>query len=250
MAFLTPNFFLRLVASDQDPQGNLDIAEFVSKKIGGAKPAQPFPLEIEFKEFVFHIEIYERIFPTSQDKPPYFEVGMMLAKLHSIPVESVSLRPMRRLDAARYRLSLAPKHLQKKLAKYLDEAEEALQNCTSPKVLCHADPHDSNLMQTSEGLVWIDFEYAGIAPASADLGFIVAHLIRLENKEKAQQLISGYINGGGEVDVVNVLLMAGLKEVSGLIDFSYQNDAWTHKQFEHRLHSFEELFRSSKWKCH
>lgn len=245
--FLTEETFLRLALPDQDSSGTLQVARCIAESIGGAKPLIEQAIPVTYQEFTFHVELYERLYPVRYERPTATELGHMLAELHNIDVTGQALRDFRRIDACRMRLSWAPQSTHELLAPHVDSGVRALELADSTRGICHGDPSRGNLMYTKDGLVWTDFEYAGLGPLATDVGFCIVELSRFIDRETSRQFIAAYFDAGGTFDPVDTMMLAGLRDLYGVVDYCYQTSPTAVEEFEHRLASFDELFKLTGW---
>lgn len=153
---------------------------------------------------------------------------------------------MRRINASRLRLARASSEIQDLLAPLLDELEEQIGQITSPLVLCHGDPNRDNLVHTDQGPVWVDFEYAGLAPAAHDVSYCITTICRFLGHQQAREFLQGYQEVRA-IDAFDIVLLDRVRELYGVVDYCYQTDAAHQEEFMRRLASFQEPFRRTPW---
>lgn len=241
--------FLRVVEQFNDPTGTLSVAAFAAESLGGPHPLTLEPFHVIIDGHERWVETYELVtFDRDRLLPSLRELGHHLALLHAVDVSGSGLRQQRRLAVARSRLAFAPKKVRTVLDPLFDVAESALEGSAGPMVLCHGDTNGSNLVPVlGRGWVWVDFEYAGLAPASFDVGVAIADTLRFFGRGGAREFVNGYRAAGGDFDASDAVVLAGVRELVGVADFASKTiDAGVAK-FVHRMASRNELFRQTTW---
>ena len=84
---------------------------------------------------------------------------------------------------------------------HLEETAEIL--LAFPKQALHGDAHYGNLMQTTTGLLWTDWEDAFSGPVEWDLASITWNALHLDDEPaKAAKILNAYRKAGGSCDEV------------------------------------------------
>lgn len=94
---------------------------------------------------------------------------------------------------------LFPEPTQRLLAWRLEQALERLEDC--PCQPLHGDAHAGNLLTTTEGLLWTDWEDAFQGPVEWDVASLIWNARVLEGDEAmVEAMVGGYMEAGGSVD--------------------------------------------------
>ena len=143
-------------------------------------------------------------FVTSTNTPPLLsEIGRTLHQCH-ILLSSFS-SPLPKLAILSESLSilrtrdLFPKDTLDRLVRHLTQAIDILH--TAPHQPLHGDAHMGNLMQTTDGLLWTDWEDTFSGPIEWDLASIIWNAQILdEDHDTVDQILSSYIQAGGQIN--------------------------------------------------
>lgn len=243
-AFVAGAAFLRVVHEYNDPAGTMQVARVLADALGCARPLLAGPVEVRVGDEVLWVEAYERLAITSDAKPSHFEHGVCLAQLHQVDAHGEQVRRSHRLAASRARLVGAPAEVRDELEPLFARAEAALDASSGPLVVCHGDQSRENIVDVGGRWVWTDLEYAGLAPASLDVAMAVADAVRFAGRDGAREVVAGYCAGGGEVDMADVVVLAGIRELCGVADYASRTAGWT---FKLRYETMGELFRDTRW---
>jgi thiamine kinase-like enzyme len=143
-------------------------------------------------------------FVTSTNTPPLpSEIGRTLHQCHlllrsfagplpklAILTESLSILKTR---------DLFPKGTLDDLVRHLTQAIDILH--TAPHQPLHGDAHMGNLMQTTDGLLWTDWEDTFSGPIEWDLASIIWNAQILdEDHDTVDQILSAYTQTGGQIN--------------------------------------------------
>ncbi len=97
---------------------------------------------------------------------------------------------------------------------------------TGPRQPLHGDAHLGNLMNTTDGLLWTDWEDTFAGPVEWDLASVIwnAQLLE-EDHETVQQILQGYRAAGGEIspEVLQQCLLARAAVMSAWYPILYPN---------------------------
>lgn len=244
--FTTPDAFLRVVADDQDSSGNLVVANMLSESLSCAPPLVDEPLSLYVGEIPLAVEVYKKLDIIKEAPPSWFEVGECLAVFHRVEVNE-PLRSLRRVEACETRLGWADEETRERLASVMQGIRDVFEKWNGDVGLCHGDPCRSNLVRTTDELVWVDLEYAGVGPQISDVGFMVAECARFVDWNAAREFLDGYVSAGGKVDPVGMLLTLRLRDAYGVIDYCYQTSDAARREFQRRAASLGDLFFETKW---
>lgn len=156
-------------------------------------PHEHLGCPLNFWEFVTRVET----------EPAAAEIGRTLHLCHSImrrfPQSLPKLAILREsLDILRQR-TLFPPAQQKMLADHLRKALELLDSCDLQPL--HGDAHMGNLMNTTRGLLWTDWEDTFAGPVEWDLASIIWNARVLEEDHSTvRQILDAYLAAGGRID--------------------------------------------------
>lgn len=153
-------------------------------------------------------------FVTSTDTPPHpAEIGRTLHQCHLL-LKSFS-SPLPKLAILTESLSILKsrdhfsKETSNRLSRQLAQAIDLLQ--TAPHQPLHGDAHMGNLMQTTDGLLWTDWEDAFSGPIEWDLASIIWNAQILDQDHNTvDQILSAYTSAGGQINptILNQSLIA------------------------------------------
>jgi aminoglycoside phosphotransferase (APT) family kinase protein len=251
VTFTTPQAFLRVVPDGQDSPGTIAVAHYVTTHLDGAKPlSDALPITVDSTRV--WVETYQRLTPTTAELGTWQIVGERLAALHALEPDP-TLRPARRLTASRARLAQASQSLSDELLPHFDQATQTLISTPGPQVLCHADAHRGNLLYLSTGPVWVDFEYAGLAPAAYDLAFTLGDIVRYapgNPNSNSADFIAGYCHAGGQPDLAAVLALSRIRDICGVADcipLAALDPLTWNPQLELCHATYQEPFRHTQW---
>jgi hypothetical protein len=143
-------------------------------------------------------------FVTSTNTPPLpSEIGRTLHQCHLL-LSSFS-SPLPKLAILTESLSilktrdLFPKDTLERLVRQLTQAIDILH--TAPHQPLHGDAHMGNLMQTTDGLLWTDWEDTFSGPIEWDLASIIWNAQILdEDHDTVDQILSAYTQTGGQIN--------------------------------------------------
>jgi streptomycin 6-kinase len=156
-------------------------------------PHEHLGYPLNFWEFVTRVET----------EPAASEIGRTLNLCHGImrrfPHPLPKLAILREsLDILRQR-TLFPPAQQMMLADHLRKALELLDSCDLQPL--HGDAHMGNLMNTTRGLLWTDWEDTFAGPVEWDLASIIWNARVLEDDHSTvRQLLDAYLAAGGRID--------------------------------------------------
>lgn len=156
-------------------------------------PHEHLGYPLNFWEFVTRVET----------EPAAPEIGRTLNLCHGImrrfPHPLPKLAILREsLDILRQR-TLFPPAQQMMLADHLRKALELLDNCDLQPL--HGDAHMGNLMNTTRGLLWTDWEDTFAGPVEWDLASIIWNARVLEDDHSTvRQILDAYLAAGGRID--------------------------------------------------
>jgi hypothetical protein len=156
-------------------------------------PHEHLGYPLNFWEFVTRVET----------EPAASEIGRTLNLCHGImrrfPHPLPKLAILREsLDILRQR-TLFPPAQQMMLADHLRKALELLDNCDLQPL--HGDAHMGNLMNTTRGLLWTDWEDTFAGPVEWDLASIIWNARVLEDDHSTvRQILDAYLAAGGRID--------------------------------------------------
>ncbi|MFD0892467.1 phosphotransferase [Luteolibacter ambystomatis] len=95
--------------------------------------------------------------------------------------------------------ALFPPEILELLRGHLEESLEIL--ATHPRQPLHGDAHEGNLMNTTLGLLWTDWEDTFLGPVEWDVASIIWNPKVLEgNEDTASRIVTAYRAAGGAVD--------------------------------------------------
>ncbi|MBL9144493.1 MAG: aminoglycoside phosphotransferase family protein [Verrucomicrobiaceae bacterium] len=151
-----------------------------------------FPLN--FWEFVTRVE----------DEPEPREIGHTLRQCHEImrdfPEPLPTLAILTESLAILKDRELFPDSIQQMLRDHLTTSIEALSGCTHQAL--HGDAHMGNLMNTTRGLLWTDWEDTFSGPVEWDVASIIWNArILEEDHASADAIVDAYRAAGGELDM-------------------------------------------------
>ncbi|MBV6498634.1 MAG: hypothetical protein CJBNEKGG_00862 [Prosthecobacter sp.] len=156
-------------------------------------PHEHLGYPLNFWEFVTRVET----------EPAASEIGRTLHLCHGImrrfPHPQPRLAILREsLDILRQR-TLFPPAQQKMLADHLRKALELLDSCDLQPL--HGDAHMGNLMNTTRGLLWTDWEDTFAGPVEWDLASIIWNARVLEEDHSTvRRILDAYLAAGGRID--------------------------------------------------
>jgi hypothetical protein len=86
---------------------------------------------------------------------------------------------------------------------HLTTSIDLLSTCACPHQPLHGDAHMGNLMQTTEGLLWTDWEDAFSGPVEWDLASVIWNTLILdEDHVTTNAILNAYRQSGGQMDEV------------------------------------------------
>jgi Ser/Thr protein kinase RdoA (MazF antagonist) len=148
--------------------------------------------------------------PTDQMLPPFYELGVILGRLHSLfTVEALAAQAVpvaeRSMEAemmmALDDLLAVPLPIPTPYMPFREEliaAMERIDRCADlPDVLIHNDFQPGNIVRRPDGSLWvIDWDGAGRSPAILDLGYLISNIhpsgaVRPDG-ERIRLLMAGY----------------------------------------------------------
>jgi len=138
-------------------------------------------------------------------------LGRAIALVHGTPLKDISeigMRHFRRLDLAR--VTRSGELISKARTDVAAAARTLTSRLTSDppalqeQVLLHGDCHPGNVLVTDERLSLIDFDQAGIGPAAADIGSLLARLnygsvLRERDPATATGMTNAFLEGYAQV---------------------------------------------------
>lgn len=161
-------------------------------------PHEHLGYPLNFWKFVTRIE----------DEPEPVEIGRKLRQCHG--VLSTFPEPLPKMAIVTESLGLLNGLRQKELlpVSTLELLRERMESSlaileTFPQQAVHGDAHMGNLMNTTEGLLWTDWEDAFAGPVEWDVASVIWNAHLLENDHATvEAVLKGYREAGGEVDPV------------------------------------------------
>lgn len=136
-------------------------------------------------------------------EPEPGEIGRTLALCHDLmrdfdmplPKLAILTEALEILESR----ELFPNHTQQMLTERLKKSVELLSTC--PHQPLHGDAHPGNLMNTTEGLLWTDWEDTFLGPVEWDLASVIWNSKILDEDETSvRAVLNGYQNVSGEID--------------------------------------------------
>lgn len=148
-------------------------------------------------------------FVTAVDAPPDpAETGLTLFQCHEIlksfsrplPRLAILTESLRLLDSSICQVAF-PAAMQDLMRNHLVCSLEALQAC--PHQPLHGDAHPGNLLNTTTGLLWTDWEDAFSGPVEWDLASVIWNARILDDhQDTAGGILRAYQESGGQFDEV------------------------------------------------
>jgi hypothetical protein len=171
-------------------------------------------------------------FASSIDTPPCpREIGASLYRCHELlrsfhhplpklGIMTESLLLLEKLDHE----PLLPNHTIQLLRLYLTSTWKALENAAMQPL--HGDAHPGNLMNTTLGLLWTDWEDTFLGPVEWDLASIIWNARVLDRDHaSADAILEAYVEAGGAIDsrVLSQCLIARAAVMSAWYPVLYPN---------------------------
>ncbi len=161
-------------------------------------PYEHLGYPLNFWKFVTRIE----------DEPAPDEIGTKLRQCHE--VLKMFPEPLPKMAIVTESLGLLDTLAQKALLPLgtLELLKERLESSLAvlerfPQRAVHGDAHMGNLMNTTEGLLWTDWEDAFAGPVEWDVASVIWNAQLLEgDQETVDAILSGYRETGGQIDPV------------------------------------------------
>jgi hypothetical protein len=156
-------------------------------------PHEHLGYPLNFWEFVTQVETV----------PAATEIGRTLQRCHTImrhfPQPLPTLAIVRESLEILQGRALFRSNQQQMLMDHLRRALRILEACTHQPL--HGDAHLGNLMNTTRGLLWTDWEDTFSGPVEWDVASVIWNAQVLEeNHAKVSQMLAGYREAGGHVD--------------------------------------------------
>lgn len=161
-------------------------------------PHEHLGYPLNFWKFVTRIE----------DQPEPSEIGRRLRQCHDVlstfaeplPKMAIVTESLGLLDTLAQKELLPPGTLQL-LRERMESSLAVLEGF--PQQALHGDAHMGNLMNTTEGLLWTDWEDAFAGPVEWDVASVIWNAQLLEgDQETVDAILKGYRDAGGELDPV------------------------------------------------
>lgn len=185
-------------------------------------PHEHLGYPVNFWEFVTRIE--------AESEPR--EIGRTLRQCHEVmrtfpgplPKLAIVTESMELLETLHAR-GLLPKRTIAMLRRHLERSLETLGHAPRQQPL-HGDAHMGNLMNTTRGLLWTDWEDTFAGPVEWDVASIIWNAqILEEDHETARQIVDAYREAGGVLDeaVMRQCLIARAAVVTAWYPILYPN---------------------------
>lgn len=161
-------------------------------------PHEHLSYPLNFWKFVTRIE----------DEPEPTEIGRKLRQCHEVlshfpqelPRMAIVTESLGLLEGLRQK-ELLPEATLEMLRERMESSLAMLE--TFPQQAVHGDAHMGNLMNTTEGLLWTDWEDAFAGPVEWDVASVIWNAQLLENDHATvDAILKGYREAGGELDPV------------------------------------------------
>lgn len=209
---LTDSLVVRVVVDVEGPRQGLEwfgreiaVAGFLAERGAPVIPVHPDlpPGPYERDGYVLN---FWKFVTRSGEEPVPAEVGRTLARCHSLLEEYAEPLPelgileesLLLLDDPG-RQPLFPEETAGLLRKALEGSLRNLGGGVFQAL--HGDAHPGNLMQTTEGLLWTDWEDTFRGPVEWDLASVLWNVKILEGDEAVvEEILGGYREGGGTFD--------------------------------------------------
>lgn len=133
------------------------------------------------------------------------EIGRTLhqchAALRTLPEPLPTLAILSESLAILQDRALFPPPTRELLLGHLTTSIELLSTCACPHQPLHGDAHMGNLMQTTDGLLWTDWEDAFSGPVEWDLASVIWNTLILDQDQTtADAILHAYRQAGGSID--------------------------------------------------
>lgn len=185
-------------------------------------PHEHLGYPLNFWEFVTRIKA----------EPEPREIGRTLRQCHEVmrtfpeplPKLAIITESLGLLETLHAR-GLLPKRTLDMLRRHLERSLDALGNAPAQQPL-HGDAHMGNLMNTTRGLLWTDWEDTFAGPVEWDVASIIWNAqILEEDHATARQIVEAYCEAGGVLDeaVMRQCLIARAAVVTAWYPILYPN---------------------------
>lgn len=182
------------------------------------------------------VEVYQRLWP----RLGYGDfvalspgrVGAHLAMWHKASVD-VEWRENQRMRTAERALEKARSRVDDGMVReaweLLDGLRPALEKAPGPRGLLHGDGYGANLLDTSDGLVWVDLDCVGSGPLVVDVAYGAGEMRRFGGAHDVESFVMGYQAAGGPAAGVTFKELASVRDVLGVVDAVSQSWRSAHK---------------------
>lgn len=206
---LTESLVARIVTDPTGPRGGTAwfaretaIAAHLSRLHAPVVPLHPSLPHVAFEEQGFAINFWEFV-SLIDVVPEPAAIGTTLFRCHSLLRSFPEpLPPLAILHETQSLLDHAPcfpPDTIDLLRRHLERSIRALAAC--PHQPLHGDAHTGNLMQTTRGLLWSDWEDAFSGPVEWDLASVIWNAKLLDhNTRKVDAILHAYVSAGGSYD--------------------------------------------------
>lgn len=186
-------------------QREIAVARHLAERGAPVIPVHPLMPPGPYEHLGYTLNFWQYVTPIEAETGPA-ETGRTLFQCHellrsyggqlpelAIPVESLAL--LETLD----RHGLFPPATIQLLRDRLEASLEALRGF--PRQPLHGDAHPGNLMNTTQGLLWTDWEDTFLGPVEWDLASVIWNARILDNDHlTADAVLDAYRQAGGAID--------------------------------------------------
>ncbi|MDB6133138.1 MAG: hypothetical protein JWM59_1381 [Verrucomicrobiales bacterium] len=209
---LTESLVARVVTDLEGPrqgggwfQREIAVARHLAERGAPVIPVHPLMPPGPYEHLGYTLNFWQYVTSIEAEAGPA-ETGRALFQCHellrsydgplpelAIPVESLTL--LKTLE----RRGLFPSATIQLLRERLEASLEALRGF--PRQPLHGDAHPGNLMNTTQGLLWTDWEDTFLGPVEWDLASVIWNARILDNDHRtADAVLDAYREAGGTID--------------------------------------------------
>ena len=234
---LTENLVARVVTDVDGPRQGTEwfarenaIAAHLTRHGAPAIPLHPALPPGPHEHLGYTLNFWQFVTIT-EDPPTNEDVGRTLHQCHAIlssfaePLPSLAIvrESIDLLQTLRDK-SLLPSPTIEMLGAHLEEALQGLAH--HPQQALHGDAHPGNLLNTTGGLRWTDWEDAFAGPVEWDVASFIWNPLLLDNDvSTANQIVAAYCKAGGRLDLeaMNQCLIARAAVITAWYPVLYPN---------------------------